>query len=742
MVPDHNLRRRTITMNEHARAGGASGAADETAAAVEKLLSEMTLEEKIGQMTQSAGTNTDAIGSSIQADPLAEQIRQGRIGSVINLGMSAEETRELQQLAVQKSRLGIPLLFCQDVIHGFQTIFPIPLAWSCSFDPELIREAVRASAREASAVGTMLAFSPMLDIARDPRWGRVAEGSGEDPYLASLIAKAQVKGYQGERLGEEGRMAACLKHFIGYGAAEGGRDYNTVSIDDVTLRNVYLPPFKAGVEAGAASVMAAFNVVNGVPAAGNRALLKGLLREELDFKGVVVSDYAAVEEMIAHGAAEDGRDAAVRTAGATLDIEMATPYFNRYLPEAVRAGDLDGGLIDEAVRRILTLKFRMGIMDDPYRFFRPAEAERVTFSGEHLELARKVARKSAVLLKNSGILPLGKGKRVALLGPLGDSKDMLGTWQFSRYGERTVTIREGLEQAGYALMVEAGCGIREELPGGIERAVAAAREADVVLLALGEDSSMSGEASSRQNITVPEIQARLAEAVRRTGKPVVLLLSSGRPLLLDWFDRNMDAILETWFLGSQAGHAIADVLSGAYNPSGKLTMSFPRHTGQIPFYYNRLNTGRPVVEGVDNPFTSRYLDGSNDPLYPFGYGLSYTEFAITDLQMDGHHLTADKPLRVSVSVANAGSCAGEETVQLYIRDVAASIARPVKELKDFRKVFLQPGESAIVTFEITEDKLRFYNAEGSFVSEKGRFILYIGKDATDRNLMSAEFYLK
>lgn len=729
-------------MNKYARAEEASGAADETAAAVEKLLSEMTLEEKIGQMTQSAGTTTGAIGGSIQADPLAEQIRQGRIGSVINLGMSAEEALELQRLAVQKSRLGIPLLFCQDVIHGFETIFPIPLAWSCSFDPELIREAVRASAREASAVGTMLAFSPMLDIARDPRWGRVAEGAGEDPYLASLIAEAQVKGYQGERLGEEGRMAACLKHFIGYGAAEGGRDYNTVSIDDVTLRNVYLPPFKAGVEAGAASVMAAFNIVNGVPAAGNQALLKGLLREELHFKGVVVSDYAAVEEMIAHGAAEDGRDAAVRTAGATLDIEMATLYFNRYLPEAVRNGDVDGGLIDEAVRRILTLKFRLGIMDDPYRFFRPAEAESVTFSREHLELARKVARKSVVLLNNSGILPLDKGKRVALLGPLGDSKDMLGTWQFSRYGERTVTIREGLEQAGYTLVAEAGCGIREELPGGIERAVAATREADVVLLALGEDSSMSGEASSRQRITVPEIQTRLAKAVRQTGKPVVLLLSSGRPLLLDWFDRNMDAILETWFLGSQAGHAIADVLSGAYNPSGKLTMSFPRHTGQIPVYYNRLSTGRPIVEGVDNPFTSRYLDGSNDPLYPFGYGLSYTEFGITDLQMDGHHLTADKPLRVSVTVANAGSRAGEETVQLYIRDVAASIARPVKELKDFRKVFLQPGETAIVTFEITEDKLRFYTAEGWFVSEKGRFLLYIGKDADDRNLISAEFYLK
>lgn len=716
-------------------------AEEETTAAVERLLSLMTLEEKIGQMTQSGGLNTDAIGSYVEADPLTEQIRQGKIGSVINLGMSAEEALKLQRIAVTESRLGIPLLFCQDVIHGFQTIFPIPLAWSCSFDPNLIRKSVEASAREASAVGTMLAFSPMLDIGRDPRWGRVAEGAGEDPYLTSLLARAQVEGYQGSYLGEEGSMATCLKHFIGYGAAEGGRDYNTVCIDEATLRNVYLPPFKAGIEAGAASVMTAFNVVNGVPAAGNRALLEGLLRKELGFDGIVISDYAAVDEMIAHGAADGNREAAIRTANATLDIEMATSHFNHCLPEAVRSGDVEEAVIDAAVRRILTLKFRLGLMKDSYRYFRPEDAKKFTYCEEHLELSRQLARKSIVLLKNKGVLPLDKNKKLALIGPIGDSKDLLGTWAFSRYGEKTVTIREGLEQAGYTLLVEPGTGIHEELPGGMERALAIAKEADVVLLALGEDSTMSGEASSRQNIDVPKVQTRLAEVIQQTGKPVVLLLTNGRPLLLDWFDRHMDAILETWFLGSEAGHAIADVLSGDYNPSGKLTMSFPRHPGQIPIYYNSLNTGRPFVEGGENPFTSCYLDGSNTPLYPFGHGLSYTEFKISSLQLDRNQMTAEESLKVSVMITNTGNRAGEETIQLYIRDVVASIVRPVKELKDFQKVYLQPGESVQVTFEITEEKLRFYDIDGRFTSEIGRFLVYVGRDSDDRSLLGAEFHL-
>lgn len=730
-------------MEDQNRAGASAFpiAEEDIPAAVERLLSLMTLEEKIGQMTQSGGLNTDAIGGHVEADPLSEQIRQGKIGSVINLGMPAEEAQKLQRIAVDESRLGIPLLFCQDVIHGFQTIFPIPLAWSCSFDPELIRKSVQASAREASAVGTMLAYSPMLDIGRDPRWGRVAEGAGEDPYLASLIATAQVEGYQGSALDEEGSMAACLKHFIGYGAAEGGRDYNTVSMDETTLRNVYLPPFKAGIEAGAASVMTAFNVVNGVPAAGNRALLEDMLRKELGFEGIVISDYAAVEEMIAHGAAEDTREAAIRTANATLDVEMATSHFNQHLPEAVRSGDVGEAVIDAAVRRILTLKFQLGLMRNPYRHFRQEDAEKLIYCVDHLALSRELARKSIVLLKNKGVLPLEKDKKVALIGPLGDSKDLLGTWQFSQYGENTVSVREGLEQAGYNVLVEPGTLIHDELPGGMKRALAVAREADVVLLALGEDSTMSGEASSRQNIVIPEVQSRLAEVIRQTRKPVVLLLTNGRPLLLDWFDQHMDAILETWFLGSQAGHAIADVLSGDYNPSGKLTMSFPRHTGQIPIYYNRLNTGRPFVQGVDNPFTSSYLDGPNTPLYPFGYGLSYTNFNVSGLQLDRNRITARDSLKVSVTVANTGGRAGEETIQLYIRDVAASIVRPVKELKDFRKVFLQPGESVQVTFEIMEEKLRFYDLEGCFKSEKGRFLVYVGTDSDDRNLLEAEFHL-
>lgn len=704
------------------------------------LLSEMTLKEKIGQMTQSAGAFTADIGNSIASAPIAEQIKKGEIGSTITLGMDVHTIRNLQKIAVEESRLGIPLFFCQDVIHGYQTIFPIPLGWSCSWNPELIEKAVRVSAVEATSTGIMYAFSPMLDIARDPRWGRVSEGGGEDPYLGAQIAKAQVAGYQGKDFSEKDSMIACLKHFVGYGAAEAGRDYNTVCIDDVTLHNTYLPPFQAGIDAGVASVMPAFNIINGIPAAGNRYLLKELLRDEMGFEGITVSDYAAVDEMMSHGVAANGAEASMKAVDATLDIEMATTHFNENLEELVKSGKVDEALIDDAVRRILVYKFKLGLMDDPYKYIRPEEAEKVLFCEEHLDVSRDLGKKSIVMLKNNGVLPLKKEQKIAVIGPKGDSKDMLGTWQFSPRVKETVTLMEGLKAKGLNLTFAQGCDIHTEIENGIEEAVSAAKDADVVLLALGESKEMSGEASSRQNITVPDVQVKLAEAIKALGKPVVLVLTTGRPLLLSWFEEEMDAILNTWFLGSQAGNAIADVLVGDYNPSGKLSITFPRHTGQIPLYYNHFNTGRPYT-GEDG-FFSKYLDGSNDPLYPFGFGLSYSKFTCSDLVLESDTMSEEKPLSVSVTLKNEGEFAGEETVQLYIRDLAASVVRPVKELKDFQKVTLQPGESKVLHFTLPEEKLRFYNTSKNWVSEEGEFTLFVGTSSDDKDLLTASFFLK
>jgi beta-glucosidase len=712
---------------------------EEVSQQVENLLSKMTLAEKIGQMSQAVG-RTDAIGGEIKAMPVEEQVAKGMTGSYIAMG-TMETIFELQKIAVEKSRLGIPLLFCQDVIHGYQTVFPIPLAWSCSFDTDAVRKATRASAKEATPHGIMVAFSPMVDIARDPRWGRVSEGAGEDPYLGSLISKAQVEGYQGESLLEDDSMMACLKHFIGYSAAEAGREYNTVEISETTLRNVYLPPFQAGIDAGAACVMNAFNIINGVPVAANKAVLKDLLRDEMGFKGIVVSDFAAVAEIVPHGAAEDGKDAACKAAAATMDIEMATPLYNRYLAELVSEGKLDEEIINDSVRRILTYKYKIGIMDDPFKYFRPEDMEN-TFSEEYNQVSREVAQKSIVLLKNNGILPLDTSKTIALIGPKAESTDLLGPWQFSKFKGDTVTLADGLRAKGVDLIIEKGCNISTAIEDGIERAVQAAKDADIVLLALGEEQGMSGEAASRQNITVPEVQMQLAQAVKNTGKPVVLVLTNGRPLLLNWFEDNADAILETWFLGSQAGNAIADVLVGEYNPSGKLSMSFPRHLGQVPVYYNEFSSGRPYVEGDRNKFLSKYIDGPNLPLYPFGYGLSYTTFTCSNLMMSKHEMTKEGNIQVSLTVTNTGSVEGEETIQLYIRDVAASIVRPVKELKGIQKLILAPGQSTEVTFTITEPMLRFYNQNNEKVSEAGKFIVMVGNSSRDKDLIFEEFYLK
>jgi beta-glucosidase len=708
--------------------------------AVEELLTKMTLEEKIGQMSQSGGNNTVAIGgevNKIMTDD--EAIEAGCIGSMI-LMAPAEIGFEKQKLAVEKSRLGIPLMFCQDVIHGYQTIFPIPLGWSCSFNPKLLERAMSAAAKEASTQGIMYGFSPMLDIARDPRWGRVSEGNGEDPYLCSRMCEAHVKGFQGKDLYASDTILACLKHFVGYSAAEGGRDYNSVEISDTTLRNLYLPPFQAGIDAGAASIMNSFNVMNNIPVVINKRLCNDMLRKEMGFDGILISDYASVTETVVHGAAEDGREAAEKALHATLDIEMASMNYNLYLAEAVKEGRVEEEQINACVRRILTYKFKSGLMDDPFKYFQP-EKEEVIYCPEHLELSYELARESIVLLKNDQVLPLTKEKKVALIGPKADSTDVLGPWQFSSYSKEAVTLKQGLTAAGIELLCEAGCGIDTELEGGVERAVLAAQESDVIILALGENQNMSGEAASRQNIVIPQVQLNLAMELKKLNKPMVLVLTNGRPLLLDWFEEHVDAILETWFLGSEAGRAIADVLVGNYNPSGKLSITFPRHQGQIPIYYNHLRTGRPFVKGDANKFLSKYIDGSNDPLYYFGYGLSYTSFTVDNLRLSTDKILENDTLVATVTLKNAGKLEGTETVQLYLHDVAAQISRPVKELKGFQKLSLAPGAETEVRFEISKELLSYYNQAGEKVVEPGKFIVFVGTSSREEDLLQAEFVL-
>lgn len=711
---------------------------------VEELLSRMTLEEKIGQMVQSAGNDTSAIGGDVDALPLEGQIEQGLVGSVIYINDNAAQARKWQKLAVEKSRLGIPLLFCQDVIHGFQTVFPIPLGWSCSFDPDLIHQAAEVSAKEATRAGVMLTFSPMLDIARDPRWGRMSEGAGEDPYLDGQIARALVTGYQGgengDGLGDGVHLACCLKHFLGYGAAEGGRDYNTVEISPTTLRNTYMPPFAEGVKAGAATVMPSFNLIDGVSSASSPFVLGQLLRRELGFDGTIISDYGAVEETMPHGLAADGREAAQRCANAGLEIEMATDYFNRELPQLVMEGKVPESTIDDAVRHILTLKYRLGIMDDPYLYMHEGEEEQTYLAPEHLAVARKLGAESAVLLKNNGALPLKKGAKIALTGPFADSLDQLGTWQFSRRADRTVTLKQGLIDAGFDVACEPATGVWEEKVGGINRAVKLAKECDAVVLAIGEDSTMSGEAACRQNIVVPEVQMALARALKATGKPLIVVLTTGRPLVLEELDKMADALLCGWFPGTEAGHALADLLSGKENPSGRLCVTFPRSVGQIPMYYNHMNTGRPWNGDPNGRFFSRYHDGPNDPLYAFGYGLSYSEFRITEAALSAGEIGPGESVKVQATVENTSDVDGTAVVQVYLHDVAARIARPVKELKDFARVALKAGESRKVEFTLTPEKMSYYDGT-QWVAEPGRFEVMIGLSSDDAKSEKLEFEL-
>ncbi len=705
---------------------------------VEELLGKMTLKEKIGQMSQSSGEDVSEIGDKIEGKPMVEQIKEGEVGSIIYIGYSPETIYTYQKYAVENTRLGIPLLVCQDVIHGFQTIFPIPIAQSCSFDPELIRKGASIAAKEASSAGIMCAFAPMLDMVRDSRWGRVCEAPGEDPYLGGQIAEAVVKGYQGDSLSEEETVAACLKHFVGYSACEAGRDYNTTEISDYTLHNMYLPAFRKGIVAHAAMVMSAFTFLNGRPVTANREILYDLLRGHLGFGGVVITDYAAVKEVGVHGCGKDNADVVKQVLDASVDMEMATSYYNYCLEELVKQGLVPETAIDDAVRRILTLKYRLGIMDDPYRYIRPEEAEALIYSEEHLKVSEKMAEESIVLLKNNGVLPLQKGKMAALIGPFADSKDMLGAWQFSNYGEKSVTIKEGMEAEGITFQYEQGCFPEEETEHGFERAYALAMQSDVIILSLGETSGTTGEATSKCNPCIPDVQMRLFEKLKETKKPMVVTLTNGRPLLIEAIDAQADAVVETWFLGAQAGHAIAGVLSGRISPSGKLSMSFPRQAGQIPVYYNHYNTGRPNF-GTNDRFTSRFLDETNAPLYAFGYGLTYGKTGVANVRLSKNQITRDEKLSVYVTIENTGSNACTEVVQLYIRKKNSMYVRPVKELKKFERADIPAEGTAAVLFEIGREELSFYTPKGECMAEDGVYELMAGCSSREEDLKETSF---
>ncbi|QKS59936.1 beta-glucosidase BglX [Paenibacillus barcinonensis] len=713
---------------------------EEIAGEVEALLARMTLKDKIGQMSQTMAS-AFSFGNTVIADSPQQMVEEGRVGSILG-AFDMNKVYELQRIAVEKSPLGIPLFFNADVIHGYQTIFPVPLAWSCSWNMDSIRRAASISAKEAAASGITYNHGPMVDVTRDPRWGRVVEGAGEDPFLGSEIAKALVQGYQGDSLSDRNTIIACLKHFVAYGAVEAGRDYNTVDVSDQRLREVYLPPFKAGVEAGAGSVMNSFNTINGIPVAGNKDILNTLLREELGFNGMVISDYGSISELIMHGVAKDKKQAAQQAINATLDIEMVTSVYAEVLPQLIVEGLVQEAQLDEAVKRILTFKYKTGIMDDPYRYIRPEEAEQLYMSEEHLQASLDLAHQSIVLLKNDQTLPLSpENSTIALIGPFSNSKDLLGSWQFTNYAEQTVTIAKGIEDKLHhpeKLLIVQGCEVEQAIDGGVEQAVRAARQSDIVILSLGEHSEQSGEAASRSKLTLPDAQLELAREVMKTGKPVIVLLTNGRPLVLGDLHEQANAIVETWYLGAQAGHAIADVLFGDYNPSGKLTMSFPQNEGQIPVYYNHFSTGRPA-NARQGKYASKYLDTPNDPLYCFGFGLSYTSYEYSDLTLNTTKLRRDEELTASITLRNVGAMEGEEIVQMYIQDITGSVVRPVKELKGFKKVRLKPGESQIIEFEINEALLKFHNKNSDFVAEDGEFKLFIGPNSAE--LQSCDFEL-
>ncbi len=705
---------------------------------VDSVLRLMTLEEKVGQLHQ-LSSDFVATGPITKDGDKQDRVRQGKVGSYLNV-TGAARTRSLQEIAMQ-SRLRIPLLFAQDVIHGYRTIFPIPLAEAASWDIAAMEQTARVAAIEAAASGIHWTFAPMVDIARDPRWGRVMEGAGEDSYLGSRIAAARVKGFQGKGIGSIDAVMACAKHFAAYGAAEGGRDYNTVDMSLRKLYEVYLPPFKAAKEAGVSSFMNSFNDLNGVPATGSSFLQRKLLKGDWAFKGIVVSDWGSIGEMVNHGYATDLKDAALIAMRAGSDIDMESRAYSAHLSQLIKEKKIDTALINDAVKRVLYKKFELGLFDDPYRFSDEKREQAVWNNTTHLQVAREMARKSIVLLKNEVIpavnkplLPLNKGdnKKIALVGPLvkaiGDNN---GFWSYSWPDDssRVVSLWQGVTNklAGATSLTYAkGCDISGADTTGFASARQTATAADLIIVSVGESATMSGEAKSRSQLQLPGVQEQLVKEMVATGKPVVVLISAGRPLVFNWIADNVPAIVYTWWLGTQAGNAIADVLFGDYNPSGKLPITFPRNEGQIPIYYNYLSTGRPFKSDTDNTYVTAYTDLPNSPRYVFGYGLSYTSFQYSAVQLNTNTLSKDQKLQAKITVTNTGKYAGEEVVQLYIQDVVASIVRPVRELKAFEKVLLKSGESREITFTLDARDLSFYNDNLELVAEPGTFHLYIG----------------
>lgn len=739
---------------------------------IDALMKKMTVEEKIGQLNLPV-TGEITTGQAKSSD-VAKKIEQGLVGGLFNL-KGVAKIRDVQKLAVENSRLGIPLLFGMDVIHGYETIFPIPLGLSCTWDMKAIQKSARIAAVEASADGISWTFSPMVDISRDPRWGRVSEGNGEDPFLGGAIAKAMVLGYQGDKLNDQlkrnDEIMACVKHFALYGAGEAGRDYNTVDMSRNRMFNEYLYPYQAAVDAGVGSVMASFNEVDGVPATANKWLMTDVLRKQWGFNGFVVTDFTGIAEMVAHGIG-DLQTVSARALNAGVDMDMVSEGFVGTLKKSLTEGKITMKTLDTACRRILEAKYKLGLFDDPYKYCDLSRPARDIFTKEHRDAARKIASESFVLLKNepaktgqAPLLPLQKKGTVAVIGPLANTRsNMPGTWSVAARLNDYPSLYEGLKEMmagkvnityakGSNLIGDAAYEERATMFGRslnrdnrtdkelLEEALKVAADADIIVAALGESSEMSGESSSRTDLNIPDVQHTLLEALLKTGKPVVLTLFTGRPLTLTWEQENVPAILNVWFGGSEAAYAIGDVLFGDVNPSGKLTMTFPKNVGQIPLFYNHKNTGRPLQEGKwFEKFRSSYLDVDNEPLYPFGYGLSYTTFQYSDIALSASAMGQDGSITAAVTVTNTGKRDGAEVVQLYIRDLVGSITRPVKELKGFEKIFLKAGESKTVTFKITPELLRFYDYDLKQVAEPGDFDVMIGGDS--RNVRSARLTLK
>jgi beta-glucosidase len=728
---------------------------------INELMSKMTIEEKIGQLNL-VSVGFDVTGPIVSQN-VEEKIKKGNVGGVFNT-FTPVAVRKLQEMAVNSTRLKIPLLFGYDVIHGHRTIFPVPLGLSASWDLAAIEKSARIAGDEASADGLNWVFSPMVDIARDPRWGRIVEGAGEDTYYGSRVAAAMVKGYQGTDPKANNSVMACVKHFALYGGALAGRDYNPVDMSDRSMLQDYLPPYKAAIDAGAGSVMTSFNDINGVPAAVNEWLLSDLLRKQWGFTGMVVTDYTALNELVAHGVAADEADAAAQALRAGNDMDMVGEVFLNHLNQKLKEGKTSEALINAACKRILEAKYKLGLFEDPYRYVNDQRAAATLMKDEYRNAARDIARKSMVLLKNDkNTLPLKPSGSIALIGPLAkNQRDLIGNWSGAGDWQKAVSVEQGIKAAYGNVQINYAKGAniaddkqmidRLNAHGGnleidsrsaeamINEAVEVANRSNVIVAVVGESQGMTGEASSRADIGLPGRQLDLLKALKKTGKPLVVVLMNGRPLTLPWENDNADAILETWFGGTEAGNAIADILFGAYNPSGKLTATFPRHLGQVPLYYNHKTTGRPYGGDPLDKYKSRYLDVPNDPLYPFGFGLSYTTFTYGDVKLSKNEITSQDKITVTCQVTNSGPKAGEEVVQLYVRDLVGSVTRPVKELKGFEKIMLQAGESKTLTFTLTQDDLSFYRRDMTRGTEPGKFIVYVGTNS--RDVKQAEFLLK